>query len=81
MNGVTTPQAQAQYAGVQVELEKLPGAMAAMAMQDDGHLLLLLDPDAPASRLRSDLNSILGHLILTGIIEDIPEASDGPDPA
>ncbi|MFE2556037.1 hypothetical protein ACFXGT_08365 [Streptomyces sp. NPDC059352] len=63
MNGVTTPQA-----GVRVELTELPRGMALAAREQDGQLLMLLNPEATPERLRDDLASILGHLFDHGLI-------------
>ncbi|MFB7278114.1 hypothetical protein ACFCZV_13480 [Streptomyces hydrogenans] len=67
MTGVTTPQAQAS--NVRVELEDLPGGMGLAAGRDEeGRLVLLLNPGATPERLRDDLASVLGHFFDHGLI-------------
>ncbi len=65
MNGDAAPQGQTR---LRVELEDLPGGMAAMAMERDGELLLLLDHQPTPERLRDDLASVLGHFIDSGLV-------------
>ncbi|MFE6103232.1 hypothetical protein ACFVQ4_25190 [Streptomyces laurentii] len=53
---------------MQIELATLPGPAAAVAVEEGGELMLLLDPEHASSRLRSDLASILGHIIGNGLL-------------